>query len=294
MSLSSARTLLFYFPFVCLGCFILGMVLAPSKYKMLVYGVFFNQGFWLAVPYAIVAFATAVFAARARRWITFSFVSVLGLAGCIAFYARFIEPSRIVVREHTIEFGAPLRIAFIADPHIGFFDGKARMQQIVDALNGLNVDVVAVGGDWSYEPTEPLVDLLAPIAASRHRVIAVMGNHDEGMPGMRVAAELEVALKALKVELIEGRTVDVKGIQFVGLGDRFADKDKVPPLAESSMRLVALGHNPDSIDRLRGTPIRLLLAGHTHGGQINVPFFDRTDSCAFHRRQIQRRFVHSR
>ena len=36
-------------------------------------------------------------------------------------------------------------------------------------------------------------------------------------------------------------------------------------------RYVALAHNPDSIDRLRGIPVHTLLAGHTHGGQINLP-----------------------
>jgi uncharacterized protein len=271
MILSTVRTTLFYIPIACVACFVIAMLFGPQAHKMSVYRVFFNQGFWLALPYALVAAITAIYAARVRRWASCVFISLLAALALLAFYARYIEPSRIVVREQTIEVGAPLRIAFIADIHIGFFDGKARTQQIVDELNRLDVDVVAVGGDWSYEPMSPLVELLAPIAQSRHRVIAVLGNHDEGLPGMRVVDELEAALKALRVENIEGKIVDVKGVRIAGIGDRFAEKDVLPTFNPSKPPYLVLGHNPDSIDRIKGTAIPLLLAGHTHGGQINLP-----------------------
>lgn len=272
MTLRAAGAALFYFPIVCVTTFVAAMLFGPGAYKLTVYRVFFNEGFWLAVPYAIAAIVTAAIAASARQWGTCTFVSLLALLSVLVFYARFIEPARITVREQTIEVGVPLRVAFIADMHIGFFDGKERTQQIVDALNRLDVDVVAVGGDWSYEPTKPLIELLAPIAQSRHRVIAVLGNHDEGMPGMRVVEELEAALKALRVENIEGCIVEVKGVRVAGIGDRFAQKDKLPEFDHFAPPHLVLGHNPDSIDRLKGTSIKLLLAGHTHGGQINVPF----------------------
>jgi uncharacterized protein len=271
MNLSIARTALFYFPIVCFAVFAAAMVLGPNEYKMTAYRVFFNQGFSLAVPYSIAAIATAVCAGRMRRWGTLLFALIMALSAAVAFYARFIEPKRIVVREHSIEVGVALRIAFIADMHIGFFDDKSRMQQIVSELNRLNVDVVAVGGDWTYEPQAPLFELLAPIAQSRHRVIAVLGNHDEGMPGMRVVDELHAALTQLKVENVEGKVVEVKNVRIAGIGDRFAQKDKLPDFDPSKSPHLVLGHNPDSIDRLKETSIRLLLAGHTHGGQINVP-----------------------
>jgi uncharacterized protein len=272
MALSLVRNTLFCLPFVGLALFIAAMALGPARYKLTLYQFFFNEGFWLALPYAIIALATAVAALRVRRWGSAALCLLLAFAAGFAFYARYVEPSNIVVREQTIQVGAPLRVAFIADLHIGLFDKAARMQQITDELNRLNVDVVAVGGDWSYEPTSPLVELLAPIAKSRHRVIAVLGNHDEGLPGMRVVEELDAALKTLGVENIEGKLVEVNGVQIAGIGDRFANKDKLPAFDPNSPPHFVLGHNPDSVDRLQGTPIRLLLAGHTHGGQINLPF----------------------
>lgn len=271
MNLSTARTTLFYFPIACFAAFVAAMFLAPDVHKITVYRTFFIEGFWLTFPYMMATLATAVVAARARRWGTCCFVSVLFLAACVVFYARYIEPRRVVVKEQTIDIGVPLRIAFIADLHIGIFDRAPRVQQIVDELNRLDVDLVAVGGDWTDEAQAPLIELLAPIARCRHRVIAVLGNHDEGMPGIRVVEELKAALTQLGVENIEGKIVEVKQVRIAGIGDRFAKKDKLPDFNPSSPPHLVLGHNPDSIDQLQNTPIQLLLAGHTHGGQINLP-----------------------
>ncbi|TAG82585.1 MAG: phosphohydrolase [Burkholderiales bacterium] len=271
MKLSTALILLFYFPIVCCALFVSAMIFSPDHHKIAVYRVFFTQGFWLTIPYLLAAVATTVVAVRARRWGAFNVASIMLLAAAVVFYARYIEPRRIVVQEHTIEVGASLRIAFIADLHIGIFDGESRMKQIVDELNRLDVDVVAVGGDWTDEAQRPLLELLAPIAKSKHRVIAVLGNHDEGMPGIRVVEELQAALIQLNVENIEGKIVEVKQVRIAGIGDRFAKKDNLPPFDPSKPPQVVLGHNPDSIARLNNTPVRLLLAGHTHGGQINLP-----------------------
>jgi uncharacterized protein len=138
-------------------------------------------------------------------------------------------------------------------------------------LNGLDVDLVVVAGDWTYEPTRPLSDLLAPLSQVKHRILSVPGNHDEELPGPPLATELRAALIANRVEPIEGKVVAIKGVRFVGMGDRWAKKDFLPALDDQVTPLVALAHNPDSIIRLTGTPIRTLLAGHTHGGQVNLP-----------------------
>jgi hypothetical protein len=188
-----------------------------------------------------------------------------------ALYARFVEPEQIVIRQSSLQVGAQLRVALIADMHIGLFQGQERMKQIVDALNTLDIDVVVVAGDWTYEPTRPLMELLAPMSQSRHRVLSVPGNHDEELPGPPLAAELRAALTAHHVEPIEGRVVTVRGVRFVGMGDRWARKD-VPPHTEGiDTPLVAVAHNPDSVDRLANTSVRAMLAGHTHGGQVNLP-----------------------
>jgi uncharacterized protein len=258
-------------PFLVAG-FLFAVNVLPRAQKMEAYRFFFTELFWLSVPYGLVALVCLVMACRARKWWRIVGTAFALLLAVSATYARFIEPEKIVIRETTMQVGAPLRVALISDLHIGLFQGRSRMQKIVDALNGLNVDVVLVAGDWTYEPREPLVELLVPLAQSRHRILSVPGNHDEEMPGPPLAAELRAALLTHRVEPIEGQVVKVKAINFVGIGDRWARKDFPAAVTKDDGPFVALAHNPDSIDRLTQTPIRTLLAGHTHGGQINIPF----------------------
>ena len=272
LSLSRFTNLFWIVPPMLVAGFLLAVNLLSRAQKMEAYRFFFTEIFWLAVPYGLIAFSALVSAFLARRWLAVFGTSLALLLAISATYARFIEPEQIVVRQTVMDVGAPLRVALISDMHIGLFHGRARVQQIVDTLNSLDVDVVLVAGDWTYEPREPLSELLAPLAQSRHRILSVPGNHDEEMPGPPLAAELRAALVAHRVEPIEGRVVNVKGVNFVGIGDRWAHKDIIAAGLNSQGPFVALAHNPDSIDRLATTPIRTLLAGHTHGGQINLPF----------------------
>jgi uncharacterized protein len=267
----SARFLLLYLPILAVIVFQCVIRFSSRDIRLTAYEVFFNEFFLLSVPYAVTALVFVVAAIRARKWIAATGALFAFTLGVSAVYGRFVEPERIVISESSLQVGAPLRVALISDLHIGLFQGRERTAQIVTTLNALDVDVVLVAGDWTYEPTMPLRELLAPLVASRHRILSVPGNHDEEMPGPPLAAELRAALVEHGVEPIEGQVITVKGVRFVGIGDRWARKDFVPTLADQSTPLVALTHNPDSVDRLRDTPIRTLLAGHTHGGQINLP-----------------------
>ncbi len=258
-------------PPVLVAAFLLAARGLPRQYKLEAYRFFFTELFWLTVPYGLVALFCAVIACRARHWFSALGASLSLVLAIAATYARFVEPEQLLIRETTLGVGAPLRVALMSDLHIGLFQGRERTQQIANALNGLDVDLVVVAGDWTYEPTRPLSDLLAPLSQVKHRILSVPGNHDEELPGPPLATELRAALIANRVEPIEGKVVAIKGVRFVGMGDRWAKKDFLPALDDQVTPLVALAHNPDSIIRLTGTPIRTLLAGHTHGGQVNLP-----------------------
>jgi predicted MPP superfamily phosphohydrolase len=207
---------------------------------------------------------------------------VLVLFSALMIYSRFIEPNRLVSHltqirlDHPAHPTKPIRLALIADLHVGLFSGGRRqLEQIVDAINLAKPDLVVVAGDWTYEAGEHLLQKLAPLAAIKAPVYSVPGNHDEELPGPPVQRELREALICLGIQPIEGQTIEFEQFRLIGTGDLWAGKVDLADLANAPQDKpwVVVAHNPDTVDYLPiHLPFRpLMLSGHTHGGQIQIP-----------------------
>ncbi|WP_175485489.1 metallophosphoesterase [Pseudoxanthomonas sp. GM95] len=217
---------------------------------------------------------------RLRHRACWRLLLAMALAANLLFlWARFIEPNLIVVRHTALAgTGASARIALIGDPHVGMFKDAAFLERVVARANALNVDAVLLAGDLTYEPQGQSLDaLLAPLARLKAPAYAVLGNHDQGKPGPDIDIALRRTLACHGVQVIEGRAVKLKGFQLAGLGDRWAGKDDPAILATlpADAPTLVLAHNPDSAERLQPAPHLLMLAGHTHGGQMRIPFLYR-------------------
>lgn len=205
----------------------------------------------------------------------FMLVSVIGMT--LGMYARFIEPNMLVIKQTKINVGYTLKLALISDMHYGLYSTPERMQRLVDKLNTLDVDAVVVAGDWTYEPPKNinLAEQLKPFSQLKHPIYSVPGNHDEEMPGPPLAHELKAALIANHVQAIEGTSVDLGKVRLVGIGDLIMADTRPARLAALKIQdkpLLLLTHNPDSLYELpKLTQPFVMLAGHTHGGQINLP-----------------------
>ena len=234
---------------------------------------------WLAWPF-IAWLLWRLWAARrpSQRVLT-----GLLLAGSLVFtWARFVEPQLIQVRETTLAgSGVQARIALISDLHVGVYKDPAYLRRVVDRLNQLDVDSVAIAGDLTYEPQvrkESLQQMFAPLSQLRMPVYAVLGNHDQQMPGPDIDVALRAALRSHGVRIIEGKVEPTTaGYRWAGLGDRWAQKDDPAFLRTlpTSMPTLLLVHNPDSAVQLTPDDAVLVLAGHTHGGQIRIPWLYR-------------------
>lgn len=195
-------------------------------------------------------------------------------------WARFVEPQMIRVRETALAgTGINARIALISDIHLGIYKDSDFLERVVARINALPADAVVIAGDFTYEPgQESLQTLFAPLAHLRRPVYAVLGNHDQQAPGPDIDQALRKALTDNGVEIIEGRIVDTRsGYRWAGLGDRWAGKDdpaflKTVPVDTPTLVVV---HNPDSAMGLAPKDATLVLAGHTHGGQIRIPWLYR-------------------
>ena len=213
-------------------------------------------------------------------------VIVLFLAGLV-FWGFLVEPGRLVVREQTIQIDNwpqqldGLRIAVLSDIHADdwFVDDK-KLRTIVERTNQLQPELIVILGDYMSSNgrvtrrVEPerfgpiLKDLHAPLG-----VYSVLGNHDWWYSGIQVRRGLEKnGIQVLENEVIH---FDARGTQLwlVGLADlwtrRQAIADTIAMVPEGAP-VIALTHNPDIFPDLPQR-VPLLLAGHTHGGQVSLP-----------------------
>ena len=205
----------------------------------------------------------------------------------VAAWATLVEPRRLRVREVPVEVPgwpdalADLRVALVSDLHAGApHVDERRVARVVQAVNNARPDVVALLGDYvdpdvalgdRVEPedvAEQLGSLAAPLG-----VFAVLGNHDWLENGERVRH----ALREQRIEVLENdaASVDLAGevLWVVGLADAITrTPDVTTPFSLVPQRapLIVLTHNPDLFPKLPERPL-LALAGHTHGGQVNLP-----------------------
>ncbi len=211
-----------------------------------------------------------------HKQVSLGFLWVALIGGTLGIYARFIEPNLLVVKYSTIKTGYTLKLALISDMHYGLYSTPQQMQRLVDKLNTLDVDAILVAGDWTYEPSKKidLAQQLQPFSQLKAVVYSVAGNHDEQRPGPPLEKELKAALIANKVRPIDGQSVDLGVARLAGIGDviNTIGQERLSALNIQDKPMLLLTHNPDSYYGLPSLkqPF-VLLAGHTHGGQVNLP-----------------------
>ena len=229
--------------------------------------------------YPLFVFSFVALAIGHYSWHESLFIALLS---GVMIYARFIEPHMIQVK--TLQYqihpdkplAEPVKIALIADLHIGLFSGRERqLKQIVRRLNQQQPDLVVVAGDWTYEPEHKLLEELSVLQQIKAPIYSVNGNHDEQYPGPPIQALLKNALAKNNVMDIEGQVVEFEGFRLLGIGDLWAGKAdmRFMPELPQDKPWVILSHNPDTVDMVPELPLRpLMLSGHTHGGQVELPW----------------------
>lgn len=209
----------------------------------------------------------------------------------LALYAVVIEPSRLVVSRSELELPnwptalSGTKVALLADLHIGSpcWD-LGRLRELVARVNAEQPELVLLAGDYlindvvggRFVAIEPIAVELGKLRAPLG-VVAVLGNHDWWNGGQRTRAALEAnGIKVLDDEVLR---IDRHGASFflLGMADivvRTRGPRAALDLAPPGVPLLALVHEPDVFPRL-DQRVSLTLAGHTHGGQVKLPFLGR-------------------
>jgi predicted MPP superfamily phosphohydrolase len=212
-------------------------------------------------------------------------------AGGLALWAGWIEPRRLAVRHVELKLpGWPreldgLRAGVMSDLHAGVpHAGLRAIRRAVDALNEREPDVHLLLGDY-MDASQILKRDLKPevVAAELARLqaplgtVAVIGNHDWRNSGDRMWR----ALDAHGITVLEDRAVELhtaRGSFWVaGLADmRYRMPNVVRALRDvpHDAPVIVLSHDPDLFPRMPER-VALTLSGHTHGGQVAIPFIRR-------------------
>ncbi|GIJ59716.1 metallophosphoesterase [Virgisporangium aurantiacum] len=169
-----------------------------------------------------------------------------------------------------------LRIALVSDIHLGPLLGRSHTRRIVDMINGVGADLVAVVGDLVDGSVAELGPAAEPLAdlESKHGSFFVTGNH-EYFSGY---AEWIDEVDSLGLRVLQNERVEIEGLDLAGVNDvtggsyRHApDFDKALGDRDPARPVVLLAHQPIQVTEAAKHGVDLQLSGHTHGGQIQ-PF----------------------
>jgi uncharacterized protein len=207
----------------------------------------------------------------------------MAAAAAAAYWTAWYEPRRLVVNEQELhppewpERLDGLRVGLLSDLHAGLgHTNPARVREAVTLLNAQRPDLICLLGDYldsthfgrgRADPREiaaELAQLHAPLGR-----FAVLGNHDWRAAG----GAMGDALLAAGLTVLENEAVRAGELWVAGLADMRTRLPDIPKALESvpaDAPVLLLAHDPDLFPMVPRR-VALTLAGHTHGGQVDVP-----------------------
>jgi uncharacterized protein len=224
-------------------------------------------------------------------------ISTLLIYGLIEPYIIDIEPQVAVIPGlPTVWEGK--RIAAIGDWQVGMWLGNTpTIRRIIERLVQDRPAAVLIIGDFIYaagdDPSEEIdrvIKLVRPLPSSGIPTYAVLGNHDYGMkskngnPDVAQANQLSTALESAGVQVLNNETVALalpskterkEILYLVGVDAHWPNNDRpavaLKQLPDKASRFVMM-HHPESFAAFPANTAPIAVAGHTHGGQIRLPF----------------------
>ncbi|WP_338451888.1 metallophosphoesterase [Niallia oryzisoli] len=203
------------------------------------------------------------------------------------YYAREIEPRLLDINRYTIKHSLipksfnNFKIVQFSDTHLGFQYTIKQLDKLVDRINRLQPDMVFFTGDLMDEPNKyPNSDQIIPSLSKINAPFgkfAIYGNHDHGGYGTDIYKNImdKSGFILLQNAAQEIKLLDDSRIHLIGLDDAMLGK---PDLANATVNLppdtykILLAHEPDIAELAIDKGIHLQLSGHSHGGQVKIPF----------------------
>lgn len=218
-----------------------------------------------------------------------SVLAAILLAAICLLYGFFIEPNRLVRRDVIIESssyeGPEIKILLVSDLHFGgHWMNAKRAKKMFQALAKEDVNYILMPGDFisghdsiSAVSEKKQVDITDSFKSLKDQefsvpLIASLGNHDSWYGKSTVRDELMRS----GVTVLDNAAFNIDNICFVGLADFDTDRPDIDAAetCEEGQVVIVLSHSPDAMS-FAPPNTDLIVTGHTHGGQINLPIIVR-------------------
>lgn len=224
---------------------------------------------------------------KKTKRILLSIISVfILLIVALPFYAWKVEP--FLVHVNHVELGkknerTPLNVVQISDLQVSEYFETNRLDKVIEKVNAQNPDILLFTGDlfdnYSKYPEQmaPMIEKLKAFKANIGKY-AVWGNHDYGGGAVRVYEDV-MSAGGFVVLRNQGETLtlsDGRQVFLGGLDDSLLGNPSISDTLAYRQNYdyaITMTHEPDVADGFIGTDTQLVLAGHSHGGQVWLPFY---------------------
>lgn len=238
----------------------------------------------------------------------FRFTGVLGMLGLLlvavlAWRARYVAPYRAEVVHVVVQLPrkhrhlAGLTIGFVTDTHVGPHFAASHLEPIVERLKIIQPDILLFGGDYICESPRFMTgaaDALGRMASTaRFGAWGVLGNHDLANLRERVAPALEnsgIKILANKAACV---ATDRGELWIVGVDDaQLGDVDLVRAFTDvpTDATAICLWHEADLAEESAPFGAFLQLSGHSHGGQVRLPWIGPIATPTMGKRYVRGRY----
>jgi len=246
-----------------------------------------------AVPYSSAPAAAELIANPSRRYF---FRTATALAGAGPFLTAVygFAAERLDYQVRHVDIPMPnlpaglegMKIVQISDIHLSGYMPRLQVRRAVNMANDLGADLALVTGDFITGAGDPIADCIEEVSGLRAPlgVWGCNGNHEIYARAEDTAQILfaQAGMKLLRSEnaqlTFNGASFNLIGVDYqrerTNGGRRVQLLQRVEPLVRRDMPNLLMSHNPNAFNRAAELGIELTLAGHTHGGQIQVEILD--------------------
>jgi hypothetical protein len=179
----------------------------------------------------------------------------------------------IAVTKHRVPWTSRARVVHLSDIHVGPSTPTFTLVRVAEVVTSLEPDVVVLTGDYVNVSTFYARRITDFVRRLPKPCIATLGNHDHFTDPERITFSLELG----GAKVLRNESISMGELLIVGVDDGHSGHANIEKAFSGvdAERALVLSHFPNTADEIAVTRAPLVLSGHTHGGQIDVPWVTR-------------------